>query len=274
MKVTRLNNFFGAEIQGIDAANPTDDNIEEIKQLWLTHKVLVLRNQVLTPEEHVDFSRNFGDLEVHPFGTIHPEHPEVLVLESGGNTGKQAYSATDWHSDVTYREKPPMGSILRGKTIPPVGGDTCFSDATEAYSRLDPEIQSMVEELSAVHDWSIMTGKGKNPLRDDTLDEMRKIFPLMSHPVIRTHPETSAKAIFTNNFFTSHIEGVDGEESQYLLRKLAGAIRDPSIQIRVRWDETTVVMWDNRCVQHAGTDDFLPAHRRMERTTVAGDRPF
>ena len=90
MEVTKLNNFFGAEIQGIDLANLTDENIDDIKQLWLTHKVLVLRNQVLTLEEHMNFSRNFGDLEVHPFGNIHPEHPEVLVLETGGETGKQS----------------------------------------------------------------------------------------------------------------------------------------------------------------------------------------
>ena len=274
MKVTKLNGFFGAEIQKIDLVNITDENIDDIKQLWLTHKVLVLRNQVLTLEEHINFSRRFGDLEVHPFGNIHPEHPEVLVLETGGETGKQSYSATDWHSDVTYREKPPMGSILQGKVIPPVGGDTCFSDAVEAYNRLDPEIQIIVDELSAIHDWNKMTSQGKNPLRDNTLDEMRQTFPLISHPVIRTHPETKERAIFTNNFFTSHIDGVGEEESEYLLRKLAEAIRDPSIQIRVRWDETTVVMWDNRCVQHAGTDDFLPAHRKMERTAITGDRPF
>ena len=117
MEVTKLNGFFGAEIQKIDLVNITDENIDDIKQLWLTHKVLVLRNQVLTLEEHMNFSRNFGDLEVHPFGNVHPEHPEVLVLETGGETGKQSYSATDWHSDVTYREKPPMGSILRGLSL-------------------------------------------------------------------------------------------------------------------------------------------------------------
>ena len=271
MIVTRLNDFFGAEIQGIDVANLTDENIDDLKQLWLAHKVLVLRNQILTPEEHVDFSRSFGDLEVHPHAIKRTDFPEVLILEAGGPNGKKTYEATDWHSDVTFREKPPMGSILRGVVIPEVGGDTCFADATAAFDRLDPEIKRKVEEHSATHDWYTESNPSA-PKDEDEVD--REKYPLVHHPVIRTHPETKAKAIYTNNFFTSHIDGVDKEESQYLLGKLAGAIRDPSIQIRVRWDQTTVVMWDNRCVQHTGTDDFIPAHRRMERTTIIGDRPF
>ena len=271
MKVVRLNNFFGAEVQEIDLRDLSSKAIDDLQSLWLEHKVLVLRNQSLTSEQHINFSKHFGDLEIHPFGNKHVNHQEILVLESGGSTGKIHYSATDWHSDVTYREKPPMGSILRGVVIPEVGGDTCFADATAAFDRLDPEIKRKVEEHSATHDWYTESNPSA-PKDEDEVD--REKYPLVHHPVIRTHPETKAKAIYTNNFFTSHIDGVEKEESQYLLRKLADAIRDPSIQIRVRWDETTVVMWDNRCVQHTGTDDFIPAHRRMERTTIIGDRPF
>jgi len=271
MIVTRLNNFFGAEIHGIDGSNLTDEHVDDIKELWLTHKVLVLRDQVLTPEEHVEFSRSFGDLEVHPHVQKNrgdPDIPEILILEAGGS--KRALG-TDWHSDVTFKEKPPMGSILRGVVIPEVGGDTCFADSTAAFDRLDSETKGKVETLSATHDWYTES----NPSAPKNKDEVdREKYPLVSHPVIRTHPETKEKGIYTNNFFTSHIDGVDEEESKHLLRKLAGAIRDPSIQIRVRWDEKSVVMWDNRCVQHTGTDDFIPAHRRMERTTIIGDRPF
>ena len=271
MNVTKLNNFFGAEIHGIDGSNLTDQYVDDIKELWLTHKVLVLRGQVLTPEEHVDFSRNFGDLEAHPHVQINrgdPDIPEILILEAGGS--KRAL-ATDWHSDVTFKGSPPMGSILRGVIIPEVGGDTCFADATAAFDRLDSETKRKVGDQSATHDWYTESNPSA-PKDEDEVD--REKYPLVHHPVIRTHPETNAKAIYTNNFFTSHIDGVDKEESQYLLGKLAGAIRDPSIQIRVRWDQTTVVMWDNRCVQNTGTDDFIPAHRRMERTTIIGDSPF
>ena len=272
MNVKKLNNFFGAEIHGIDGSNLTDQHVDDIKELWLTHKVLVLRGQVLTPEEHVDFSRNFGDLEAHPHVQKNrgdPDIPEILILEAGGS--KRAL-ATDWHSDVTFKESPPMGSILRGVIIPQVGGDTCFADATAAFDRLDIEIKRKVETLSATHDW-YTEGNPSTHIKGSLEDADRDKYPLVHHPVIRTHPETNEKAIFTNNFFTSHIDGVSEEESKYLLSKLAGAIRDPIIQIRVKWDETSLVMWDNRSVQHTGTDDFLPAHRRMERTTINGDRP-
>ena len=271
MKVVRLNNFFGAEVQGIDLRNLSRKAINDLQRLWLEYKVLVVRNQSLTSKEHVNFSKHFGDLEIHPFAKKHDDYQEILVLESGGLTGKTHYSATDWHSDVTYREKPPMGSILRGVVVPEVGGDTCFANAVEAYNRLDLETKSAISELTATHDWF---KKNHHVLDKKDIESTRKKYPLVSHPVIRTHPETGEKAIFTNNFFTAYIDGVTENKSNMFLRRLENAIRDPSIQIRVRWDDTTVVLWDNRCVQHTGTDDFLPAHRRMERTTILGDRPF
>ena len=271
MKVVRLNNFFGAEVQEIDLRDLSNKSIDDLQSLWLEYKVLVFRNQSLTSEEHINFSKHFGDLEIHPFGNKHVKYQEILVLESGGSTGKVHYSATDWHSDVTYREKPPMGSILRGVVVPKVGGDTCFADAVEAHNRLDLETKRAVSELTATHDWF---KKNHQVLNKSDIDSTREKYPLVSHPVIRKHPETGEKAIFTNNFFTDHIDGVDENESNILLQRLENAIRDPSIQIRVRWDKATVVLWDNRCVQHTGTDDFLPAHRRMERTTILGDRPF
>ncbi len=271
MKVSRLNNFFGAELQGIDLRNLKSKTVDDLKSLWIEHKVLVIRNQSLTTEEHVNFAKNFGHLEVHPFARKHPNYQEILVLESGGNTGKTHYSANDWHSDVTYREKPPMGSILRGVVVPKVGGDTCFADAIAAYNRLDAEMKAALSELTATHDWF---KKNHHVLDKRDIESTRKAYPLVKHPVIRTHPESGEKAVFTNNFFTSHIDGLSEDESNRFLRRLEKAIRDPSIQIRVRWDDATIVMWDNRSVQHTGTDDFLPSHRRMERATILGDRPF
>ena len=168
-----------------------------------------------------------------------------------------------------------MGSILRGKVIPEKGGDTRFSNAAAlAYENLDPEIKARVDELSAVNDYTKMFGPSTRFNSEESHEENIKEYPPVLHPVIRTHPETGKRSIFTNNFFTSHIEGVDGEESDYLLGKLAEAIRDPSIQFRVQWEPETFVMWDNRCVHHVATDDFLPLFRRMERVTISGDRPY
>lgn len=275
MKIQLLSEHIGAEISGIQLDNLNEDAVAEIKEAWLEHKVLVFRDQEISTEAHIAFGKNFGDLEIHPFADNLEDHPEIIVLEAGGDSPRQNYNAAkDWHIDVSFREKPPMGSILRGKVIPEKGGDTRFSNAAAAYENLDPEIKARVDELSAVNDYTKMFGPSTRFNSEESHEENIKEYPPVLHPVIRTHPETGKRSIFTNNFFTSHIEGVDGEESDYLLGKLAEAIRDPSIQFRVQWEPETFVMWDNRCVHHVATDDFLPLFRRMERVTISGDRPY
>ena len=275
MKIQPLSEHIGAEISGIQLDNLNQDTVAEIKQSWLEHKVLVFRDQKISTEAHIAFGKNFGELEIHPFADNLEDHPEIIVLEAGGDSPRQNYNAAkDWHIDVSFREKPPMGSILRGKVIPVKGGDTQFSNAAAAYEKLQPEIKARVDKLSAVNDYTKMFGPTTRFNSEESHEDNIKEFPPVLHPVIRTHPETGKRSIFTNNFFTSHIEDVDGEESDYLLSKLAEAIRDTSIQFRVQWEPETFVMWDNRCVQHVATDDFLPLFRRMERVTISGDRPY
>jgi len=164
-----------------------------------------------------------------------------------------------------------MGSILRGRIIPPAGGDTCFADATAAYDRLPDHWKDRIDDLTAVHDFTAVFG---GRLSDEERTEKQKEHPPVRHPVVRTHPETGAKGIYTNRGFVSHIEGVDAEESEEIISRLEYAIMDPSVQCRVRWEVDTVVMWDNRCTQHFATNDFFPQERRVERVTVIGDRPF
>ena len=275
MKIQPLSEHIGAEISGIQLDNLNQNAVAEIKQAWLEHKVLVFRDQKISTEAHIAFGKNFGELEIHPFADNLEDHPEIIVLEAGGDSPRQNYNAAkDWHIDVSFREKPPMGSILRGKVIPAKGGGTQFSNAAAAYEKLQPEIKARVDKLSAVNDYTKMFGPTTRFNSEESHEDNIKEFPPVLHPVIRTHPETGKRSIFTNNFFTSHIEGVDGEESDYLLGKLAEAIRDPSIQFRVQWEPETFVMWDNRCVHHVATDDFLPLFRRMERVTISGDRPY
>ena len=275
MQVRQLSEYIGAEVSDVDLGNLEAEEISAIKQAWLDHKVLVFRDQQISTEAHIAFGQNFGELEIHPFADNLEEHPEVIVLEAGGDSPRKSYNAAkDWHIDVSFREKPPMGSILRGKVIPERGGDTRFSNAAAAYERLDEDIKDRVDELSAVNDYTKMFGPSTRFNSEESHTENTKKYPPVLHPVIRTHPETGNRSIFTNNFFTSHIDGVDDTESEYLLGKLAEAIRDPSVQFRVQWEPETFVMWDNRCVHHVATDDFLPLFRRMERVTIAGDRPY
>ena len=270
LEITKLNGFFGAEIEGVDMADVDESICEDLCKAWLDHKVLVLRDQHISLEDHIAFGRLFGELEEHPFTEGIDGYPEIVKLEAGGDSGKK-FVAAGWHSDVTWRERPSMGSILRGRVVPEVGGDTCFADATAAYERLPRDIKERVEGLFAVHDYTRVFGGQVKP---EEQEDIRMKYPPQRHPVIRTHPETGARGIYTNLGFTSHIEGISEDESKRLLIKLELAIRDPSVQIRVRWEPDTFVMWDNRAVQHAASSDFFPAHRVMERVTVVGDRPF
>lgn len=260
----------GAEITGVDLADLSDETVEELRKAWLDHKVLVLRDQHITQEQHIAFGRQFGDLEINPFTQNEEGRPEIVVLEAGGDTGK-TFVAAGWHSDVTWRAEPSMGSILRGVTVPPYGGDTSFANAAAAYQRLSDDWKERVDDLVAVHDYSRVFADRVAP---EEREAMREKYPVQQHPVIRTHPETGERVIYTNIGFTSQILDVEPDASQEILRHLERQIMSPSVQCRVRWQPDTFVMWDNRSTQHAASNDFLPMHRRMERVTVAGDRPF
>lgn len=268
LDIRPLTAAIGAEIHGIDLASADDEAVEAVHKALLDYKVVFFRNQHISVEEHIAFGRKFGELEVHPFANDVPHaHPEIVVIES---TAEKPYAAQNWHSDVTWREEPSMGSMLRAREIPPVGGDTCFSNTEAAYQRLGPEWHKRLEGMTATHDYMRVFGAR---VPDDKKAEMREKYPVVHHPVIRTHPETGAKGIYTNTAFVTHIDGVDADESQEIIRKLERAVMSPNYQCRFRWEVDSIAFWDNRCTQHFATSDFWPARRRMERVTVIGDKP-
>ncbi len=270
IEVVPITGSVGAEVRNLDLNDVSIDLAEELRQVWLDHKVLVIRDQPISRNAHIEFRRRFGELEVHPFTENDGEHPEIIVLEAGGQTGSTTV-ASGWHSDVTWRAEPSMGSILRGVVVPSIGGDTCFASASAAYERLDDGWKARVDDLVAVHDYMLVFG-GDVP--DGKAEKLREKYPAQRHPVVRTHPETGERGIFTNRYFVSHLEGMDCDESREIIGHLERQIMSPSVQCRIRWQKDTFVMWDNRAVQHAATSDFLPRHRRMERVTIIGDRPF
>jgi len=268
LEIRPLTAKIGAEVFGIDLAAPSDHDIDELRKAWLDWKVLFFRDQAITREQHIAFGRRFGDLEVHPFVEADERHPEIVVLNSDA---ERPIAASYWHSDVTWREEPSHGSILRGVIIPPAGGDTLFADAAEAYKRLSDKWKERVEGASAIHDYVRAFGAD---VSDDAKAETRAKYPPARHPVVRTHPETGAKSIYTNRVFTSHIEGMTPDESRDTINHLDRAIADPSVQCRFRWQVDSFAMWDNRAVQHFATNDYHPEARRVERVTIVGDRPF
>ena len=266
--VTPQGATLGAEVSGIDLGSDlSDEAVAEIRQALLDYKVLVFRDQPITPAQHVAFARRFGELEVHPFITGNPEHPQLVRFEKGADTGG---FENGWHHDVTWREVPSMGAILHAIQVPPTGGDTLFSDMGAAYDGLDDAVKEQIEDLYAVHDFMLAF---KHQVPEGQQAEFRARYPQARHPVVCTHPETGRRLIFVNCYFTSHIEGMDDDESVALIRHLAGQANVVEYQFRVRWAPDTVVFWDNRSVQHYAASDYYPDVRIMERASIVGTRP-
>ncbi|MYJ84279.1 MAG: taurine dioxygenase, partial [Acidimicrobiaceae bacterium] len=235
----------GAEVGGVDLRSDLADEVTaEIRQALLDYKVLVFRDQPITPAQHVAFARRFGELEIHPFITGNSEHPELVRFEKGVDTGG---FENGWHHDVTWREVPSMGAILHAIQVPATGGDTLFSDMGAAYDGLDDDVKERIDDLFAVHDFMLAF---KHQVPEGKMEEFRARYPQARHPVVCTHPETGRKLIFVNCYFTSHIDRMDESEGVDLIRHLAGQASVVEYQFRVRWEPDTVVFWDNRSVQH------------------------
>lgn len=263
----------GAEVSGIDLGQElSDTTIAAIRQALLEWKVLFFRDQDITTEQHLAFGRRFGQLETHPFAPEKPGYPEVLTITHGADApgGENL-----WHSDVTWRQEPSLGSILRNLEGPAIGGDTLFADMYAAYDGLPQRIKERVEGRTARHDFAgfrrRMEAKGAT---EEELASFDAQYPHPHHPVIRTHPETGRKAIYVNVAFTREIDGMDPEESAELLGLLYQQAAYPEYQVRFSWEKHSMAFWDNRACQHYAVSDYWPEVRKVERVTVVGDEPY
>lgn len=265
--ITPLTPRIGAEIEGVDLGGKlSDEDIAEIYRALLTYKVIFFREQDISEEQHIAFGRRFGELEIHPVTPKDQPFPEIFHLKT---VPHRKTGANMWHSDVTWREKPSLGSILRGRIIPEIGGDTMWADMVAAYEGLSPAMKEWVCTLTAVHDGSqFATLQGKP--RESFLEH----FPEQRHPVVRTHPDTGQRALYVNCSFTRHIEGLSEKESNWLLNHLYDQAAKPEYQVRFRWRPNSFAFWDNRSCQHYAVADYWPEMRAMERVTIVGDKPF
>ena len=257
----------GAEVHGVSLDRIDDEVVERLHQAWLDWKVLFFRDQHISSEAHVAFGRHFGELEVHPFIEDDGHHPELVVIDS---TPEQPRASPRWHSDTTWREHPALGSILRTSVVPEVGGDTMWADMERAYDELDEALKARIEGRVAVHSFVFSFGGDMAP---GELAEMLEKYPPVRHPIVRIHPETGRRSLFVNRSFTTHIEGMEHDESDALLEQLYATALAPEGQVRFRWRTDSFAMWDNRNTQHRVVVDFFPNRRCIERVTIAGDRP-
>lgn len=263
-----LSPTIGSEISGIDLREEQPDEvIAWIRGVLLRRKVVFFRDQDITSAQHIAFARRFGPLEIHPATPKDQPEQEILRIAHGPDSrGRE----NNWHSDVTWRAEPSLGSILRAIELPDVGGDTLFADMEAAYEGLSPAMKEWVCTLTATHDIArVFAGRLRK-----SADELHAQYPPQVHPVVRTHPETGRRSLYVNTGFTSHINGLTPKESDWLLAHLYAQASIPEYQCRFRWEPNSIAFWDNRASQHYAASDYFPAVRVMERVTIAGDRPF
>lgn len=271
----------GAEVLGLDLAQPLHaDDFARLHRAHLQHHVLVFRHQRITPRQQVEFSRRFGPLQIHVLKNFQlAGHPEILVVSNIKENG-QPIGLGDaghfWHSDLSYKAVPSLGSLLHAQELPAVGGDTLFADQHAAYDALPEALKKTIAPLQAEHSYLARYDelRAKNPWRPAlTQAQVDEVKPAV-HPVVRTHPETARKALFVSEHFTTRIVGLPEDESRDLLAQLFAASVKPAFVFRHRWQPQDLVFWDNRSVLHLATGTPDTERRKLYRTTIEGDLPF
>lgn len=272
-EVERVGRYLGAEIRGLDLKKGMDPKtFAAFEAALIEHKVVYLRDQHLTTAEHVAISRQFGELEVHPFRP-EGEYPEIMVLDN--HKDNPVLSTDVWHSDTTFRQRPTKYTILRCQIMPKTGGDTLWCDMEAVYESLSPSFRNMIAGLKAVHDFqNFRVLFKKTPEDQERLRRMEELYPNPTHPVVRTHPVSGRKCLYVNPQFTVRIDGLHADESRALLDLMFAQVHVPEFQFRVRWSPGMILFWDNSSTQHYAANDYYPERRRMERTAVIGTEPF
>ncbi|MDP7621589.1 MAG: TauD/TfdA family dioxygenase [SAR324 cluster bacterium] len=262
----------GAEITGVDISLPLDaEVVSEIRKALLNHLVIFFQNQVITPQQQLNFAEQFGLPIEYPQLKGLPECPlvtEVIKLEH-----ETMNFGGVWHSDTTYLQQPPMASMLYAIEIPPYGGDTLFSNQYMAYETLSDGLKKTLSELVAVNTSS---KPEVSMTREDRMREAGMELNILSasHPAVRTHPETGSKALYVNKAHTTHFKDWTELESKSLLEFLFHHQVRTEFTCRFSWEKNSLAFWDNRCVQHNPENDYQGFRRIMHRVTIAGDKPY
>ena len=276
LKIRPLSYCLGAEVCDIDVSRPMSEQaFGEIYRAFLDHGILLLREQRLTREQHIEFSRRFGELDRHEAlpRDRHPQYPELLMVtnepKSDGSPSDSRYTGRQWHSDMSFTLQPSLGSLLRCVVTPPVGGDMLFTNMYAAYAALSSGMQKLLTDLNGVH----LSGTRK--IADEASGitraaEQKRINPPVAQPVVLVHPETGKKALYIGEK-VKRFDGMIEEESRPLIEYLCRHATRPEFVYRHQWRANDIVVWDNRCTMHCALGDFDETQlRHLERTTVLG----
>ena len=278
LTVTPVTAAVGADIAGVDLSQPlTNAAWDRIHGVFLAHHVLRFHGQNLSPAAHLEFARRFGAIVSYPFGAGIPGHPDVLEIKK--NPADLRTFGNVWHTDTTYTPEPPMATMLVARETPPAGGDTAFLNTHLAFATLSPAMQAMLDRLSAVNSANKRYGAETLAAKRSagTGVQLKEAAPdavlEAVHPVVRRHPETGRPGLYVNPAHTVRFDGWSEAESAPLLDFLFRHQQRPEFQCRLNWRNGTLVVWDNRSVQHYAIDDYAGQSRIMHRVTIAGDAP-
>jgi len=277
ISVNRISGALGAEIGGVDLSQPLGDNVlGEIRQALTENCVIFFRDQHLTPEQHLNFGRRFGALQVHDFVDGMEDNGEIIEVR------KEEYEMRNfgggWHSDVSYLEVPALGSVLYAREVPDAGGDTMFANQYLAYETLSDGLKEMLVGMRAVHSARRSYGLNAPRRADEGKTSMGIHFTdgahaETDHPVVRTHPWSGKKCLYVHGGFTVRFKDMTEEESAPLLHYLYKHAVRPEFTCRFHWEKNSIAFWDNRCVQHNAINDYNGKRRVMHRVTIEGERP-
>jgi taurine dioxygenase len=273
LQLRKLSNALGAEVRGVDLSQPLSERVfGEIHRAFLEYGVLLFRGQHLTPQQHIEFSRGFGELDTHD--TLprdrHPQHPEILMVTNrpnpDGTPSDSRYTGRKWHSDMSFTLCPALGSLLYSREIPEVGGDTMFSNMTLAYDTLSDTMKRVIADLHGIHTMGRLMPDAS--AERHKLD--RELNPPIAQPLVRVHPETGRKALYVGEK-VELIAGMTREESRPLIEFLNRHATRPEFVYRHQWRQHDLLIWDNRCTMHIALADFDESRlRELHRTTVLG----
>jgi taurine dioxygenase len=273
MQVKKIAGALGAELSGVDLTRSLSAaQAREVRQALLDHQVIFMRHQDLTPDQFLSFAHAMGEPIEYPFVRGLDGFPQIIEVK------KLEHETSNfggiWHSDTTYLEAPPMGSMLLSREVPPYGGDTMFANQYMAYEALSPTMKEMLAPLKGISSSAkadVSRTREDRIKTDGTGDKIQHY--LAEHPVVRTHPETGRKALYVNVAHTVGIKGLTDDESAPLLSFLFQHQVKPEFTCRFVWETNTIAFWDNRCAQHNPVNDYHGFRRVMQRITLKGDRP-
>jgi taurine dioxygenase len=296
LSVTALENV-GAEVGGFDINEPISEELaSELKSIWYEHGILLFRDQDITPDKQIEFSRIFGPLESHPLKVAtSDEHPELFVLENGGENdrfmtatynGEQVVGRLDWHIDLHYTGRPNHGALLRAVTVPGTDGLTGFGDLAKAYDALDDDTKALLQKIEVAYAFCMqrrhmryvdLEGYEPGAYSPRKPSDMKfPDFPDTAYPGVVTHPVTGRKVLgvveqFLDRVVTPHQAGLSNDEAIELLERLVAHTRKPEFHYFHQWREGDMVLWDNWRAMHCATGTPPGVKRVINRTTIEGD---